>query len=78
VEVDYGYGRVENIALVGQPTAVRRGLRVEQSLQRGGSKPGHDGASVIALPEKAVQIWRGNVRRGMAPRGDRLLEREKL
>jgi hypothetical protein len=26
----------------------------------------------------AVCVWRGNVRRGMAPRGDRLLEREKL
>jgi len=30
------------------------------------------------LPEKAVSVWRGNARRGMAPRGDRLLERERL
>jgi hypothetical protein len=29
-------------------------------------------------PGKAVAVWRGNARRGMAPRGDRLLEREKL
>ena len=73
-------GRLKNFALVGQPSgaAVRWGLRVEQSLQRGGSNPGHHGASAIELPEKAVQIWRCNARRGMAPRGDRLLEREKL
>ena len=38
-EVGCGYGSVENRALVGRSTAVRRGLRVEQSLQRGGSKP---------------------------------------
>ena len=73
-----GCWRVSRWLVSHQTTTVRWGLRVEQSLQRGGSNPGHHGASAIELPEKAAQVWRCNARRGMAPRGDRLLKREKL
>lgn len=53
------------------------GRRVGHPLQRGGSTLAPQGIGA-SLPGKAVSGWRGNARRGMAPRGDRLLEKEKL